>query len=102
MRRLALTLAALTLAAPAFAQNSQAPAPQTAPADRFNLDTPIEQLVADARAREALEANAPGISTHPMYEMFKTMSLRQLQPMSQGRLTDEIMRRVEAALAVLR
>jgi hypothetical protein len=101
--RLALPLAVIALAAPALAQNAQAPAAQpTAPAARFTLDTPVEQLVADAQARAVLEANVPGLAAHPMYEMFKTMSLRQLQPMSQGRLTDEIMNRLQTALTALR
>ena len=102
MIRLALPLAALALAAPAVAQNGQAAAPQTAPAARFTLDTPIEQLVADARARAVLDAEAAGLTSHSMYNMFKAMSLRQLQPMSQGRLTDDVMRRIETALAALR
>lgn len=73
----------------------------TAPAARFSLDTPIEVLAADPGALEVLEANLPGITSHPAYPQFKSLSLRQVQPFSQGFITDEIMTRIGTALAAL-
>lgn len=94
--------AALTLLAPAaFAQT--APAPAAAPAAaKFNLDTPIEALVADAEAKAVLDADLPGVATHPHYDMFKGMSLRAVQPMSGGKLTDELLKKVETDLAAIK
>lgn len=102
--------AALVLAAtvsPALAQDAttaatagEAAAPAgTEAAARFTLDTPIEQIVADDAARAVLDADLPGVSTHESYEMFKGMSLKQLQPYSAGALTDEALAKVEADLA---
>ena len=82
----------------AFAQDTA----QTAPAAKFNLDTPIETLVADEKAKAVIVADLPALMPHPMYDQFKGMSLRQLQPMSQGALTDDIMKKVEADLAAIK
>lgn len=96
--------AALAFLAPAaFAQTAPAPAPAAAPAAaKFNLDTPIEVLVADTQAKAVLDADLPGIATHPSYDMFKGMSLRQVQPMSGGKLTDEMLKKVETDLAAIK
>ncbi|MGK6354049.1 hypothetical protein ACMGDH_02340 [Sphingomonas sp. DT-207] len=99
--------AALALLAPgAFAQTAPAPAPATATATpataKFNLDTPIEALVADPRAKAVLDADLPGTTTHPAYESFKSMSLRAVQPFSDGKLTDEMLKKVEVDLAAIR
>ena len=94
--------AALALFAPAaFAQTAPAPAAPAAAA-KFSLDTPIEALVADAKAKAVLDADLPGVTTHASYEMFKTFSLRAVQPMSGGKLTDEILKKVEADLAAIK
>lgn len=83
----------------AFAQTTPA---QTAPAAKFNLDTPIETLAADEAAKAVLVADLPDLLPHPMYEQFKGMSLRQLQPMSQGALTDDLLKKVETDLAAIK
>ena len=96
--------AALALLAPgAFAQTAPAPAaPATTAAAKFSLDTPIEALVADPKAKAVLDADLPGVSTHPSYDMFKGMSLRAVQPMSNGKLTDEQLKKVETDLAAIK
>ncbi|NIJ21372.1 hypothetical protein FHS95_003075 [Sphingomonas naasensis] len=95
--------AALALLTPAaFAQTATAPAPAAKPAAaKFNLDTPIETLVGDPKAKAVLDADLPGIATHPSYEFFKSMSLRAVQPMSDGKLTDEMLKKVETDLAAI-
>jgi hypothetical protein len=94
--------AALAFLAPAaFGQTAPAPAPAAPAAAKFNLDTPIEGLVADPRAKAVLDADLPGIATHPSYDMFKGMSLRAVQPMSNGKLTDEMLKKVETDLAAI-
>lgn len=91
---------AFALAAPAAIA---APIPATAEAAvRLSLDTPIEAIVADPAGKAVLDANLPGIESHPSYDMFKGMSLRQLAPYSQGKLTDEILAKVEKELAAIK
>lgn len=98
--KFALIAAALAGLAPAaFAQTAPATAPAAA---KFSLDTPIEALVADPRAKAVLDADIPGVTTHPSYDMFKGMSLRAVQPMSGGKLTDEMLKKVETDLAAIK
>lgn len=112
--KLALTAAAIACMMPAaaFAQTAQtAPPPPTvtaapnppAPATaKFNLDTPIETLAADEKAKAVLMADLPDLLPHPSYEMFKGMSLRQVQPYSEGKITDEVLAKVETDLAAIK
>ena len=102
---LALSMALTT----ATAQTAPAPAPAAAAtpapaaaASKYNLDTPIETIVADPVAKAVLDANVPNTSTHPSYDMFKSMSLRQVAPMSNGVLTDEMLAKTEKALAAIK
>ncbi|AJP70833.1 hypothetical protein [Sphingomonas hengshuiensis] len=103
-----LTAAMLVCVAPVAASAQTAPAAAAAPATpaaavaKFNLDTPIEQLVADPKAKAVLDADLPGTSTHPAYDMFKAMSLRAVQPYSEGAITDEMLKKVEADLAAIK
>lgn len=93
------------LAPAAHAQSVPAPgapaAPATAAVAKFNLDTPIETLAADPKARAVIEADLPKLLPHPSYEMFKGMSLHQVQPYSAGELTDELLAKVAADLAAI-
>ncbi|MEI6486172.1 MAG: hypothetical protein WCO11_07870 [Sphingomonadales bacterium] len=91
----ALVLAALPAAA--FAQ-AAAPAAEAPAAAKLSLDTPIEQLLADAKGKTVLDTHIPMLSKHPMLDQFKSMSLKQLQPMSGGQLTDEMLAAVAADL----
>ncbi|MCW4462671.1 hypothetical protein OK349_13215 [Sphingomonas sp. BT-65] len=104
---LCAALAAVTLAPMAAAQTGNPPAAPAAPAvpaapaaaAKFNLDTPIQDIVADAKAKAALEANLPGLTTHESYEMFKGMSLNQLSGYAADKLTPEVLAKTEKALA---
>lgn len=100
MKSIVLGAAALACLMPVAASAQTA---QTAPAAtaRFNLDTPIETLAADENAKAVLMADLPDLLPHPSYDMFKAMSLRAVQPYSQGKLTDEILAKVEADLAAI-
>lgn len=110
MKLIVPAAAALAFLAPgAFAQTAPAAAsaPAASPAApaaaaKFSLDTPIEALVADAKAKAVLDADLPGVTTHPSYDMFKGMSLRAVQPMSDGKLTDEMLKKVETDLAAIK
>jgi len=39
------------------------------------------------------------IDKHPAYEQFKAMSFRAIQPFSEGKLTDEMLAKLDADLA---
>jgi hypothetical protein len=90
-------LTALAIAPAATAQTASAPA--AAAAAKFNLDTPIADIVADEKARAALDASLPGVTTHESYEMFKGMSLKQLSAYAPDKLTPEALAKTEKALA---
>jgi hypothetical protein len=95
---LALTLAALPAAA--LAQTAPAdPAPPAAAPAAPSLDLTIEQLLANEKNKAVLDARIPGLSSHPMLDQFKAMSLKQLQPMSGGQLTEAMLEAVAADLA---
>lgn len=89
------------VAAPAMAQS--APAPQASTAAGFSVDgTSIEALAADPRAKAVLDKELPQLLTHPAFDQFKSMTLSQLAPMSQGSITDEKLAVVQAELAKIK
>lgn len=79
-----------------MAATGAAPRPATTAA--LTLDTPIETLMADPRGKAVLESVMPTLAQHPMFDTFKSMSLRELQPMSKGMITDAVLAKVEAGL----
>lgn len=84
---------------PAIAAEPAAAEPREA---SFSLDTPIAKLIADYRAKAVLDREMPGLSTDRNLDKFRSMSLRQLQPASGGRVTDALLERVGTALAAIR
>ncbi|TXI82668.1 MAG: hypothetical protein E6Q40_12030 [Cupriavidus sp.] len=102
---LAVTIALIS-ATTALAQSAPVPAPAPAPpavADSatLSLDTPIEVLVATPAAKAALDADIPGLTTHPAYEKFKVESLRSVAPKFGGAISDKDLAKVQADLAAL-
>ena len=95
--RLLIAAAALPLALPPAAA-------QTAPAvaAKFSIDTPIQDLYADPAAKAVMDKHLPGLTAIPQYEMIKAISLRQLQPYSDGKLTDELLSAVDVDLAKIK
>jgi hypothetical protein len=93
----AFGLAVATLTTPAFAADEAAPI-----AAAFTIDTPIEALMADERAKAAVSAHLPGIDQHPAYEQFKALSLKAVAPFSQGLITDEVLAKIAADLAAIK
>ncbi|MEL7690151.1 hypothetical protein [Citromicrobium bathyomarinum] len=88
--------------APAIAQDDDADtmAAETAEAE-LTIDSPIEVLMADDGARAVVLAEMPGLDQHPAYGQFKAMSLKAVQPYSQGMVTDEMLANIAAGLAEL-
>lgn len=93
-------LVAVTLsltAAPALA-DTVAPATTA----KFTVDMPIEAIAADPKAKAVLDAVFPGMTTHAMYEQFKSMTLKQLQPMASDQITDAGIAKLTTELAALK
>ena len=95
--KLILAAVLAVLPVPALAQTAATPAAPAAAA--VSLDTPIEQLLANEKTKAMLDARIPGLTSHPMLDQFKAMSLKQLQPMAGGQLTDAMLEAVAADLA---
>jgi len=97
----ALGLAAAVLTTPALAEDSAAAtaAPMVA---AFTLDTPIEALMADERAKAVVTTHLPGIDQHPAYEQFKTLSLKAVAPFSQGLITEDLLAKIADDLAAIK
>jgi hypothetical protein len=91
----------VTIVAPSLAQAAPVEAAPMA-ASRLSLDTPIEQIVADDAGKAVIMANFPDMMAHPAFDQFKAMSLKQLQPMSQGAITDEALAKAGAALGTIK
>jgi hypothetical protein len=105
----------MSLIAIALFAGQAAPAPTAAPAPaapaaiapaaagKFTLDTPIETIEADAKAKEVLTADlGMDVAQHPAYESFKSMSLNQVAPMSGGKITDDVLKKVATDLAAIK
>ena len=99
--RLLIAAAALPLALPSTAAAQTAPAAPAAAA-KFSIDTPIQDLYADPAAKAVMDKHLPGLTAIPQYEMIKAISLRQLQPYSDGKLTDELLSAVDTDLAKIK
>ncbi|WP_421931659.1 hypothetical protein [Phenylobacterium sp.] len=82
-----------------FGLMAAAPALAQAPAAALSVEsTPIETLVANPAAKAVLDKDIPGLTTHEAYDQFKSMTLTQVAPMSQGALTDDMLKTVQADL----
>jgi hypothetical protein len=95
----ALGLAAAALTTPALAEDTAMSAPMAA---AFTVETPIEALMADERAKAVVTKHLPGIDQHPAYADFKALSLKSLAPFSQGLITEELLTKIAADLAAIK
>ena len=96
-----MLLAALLFAA-APVQAQAAPAAAAVAAARFNLDTPVQDIVADEKGRAVLDATLPELRTNAAYETFKAMSLNQLAPYAADKLTPAVLAKVATSLATVK
>ena len=93
---LILALSATGLAvAPAPARADDA-AQSTA---KFSVDTPIDVLMADARAKAVVDKYIPDLDKSEHYPLFHAESLRQIAPNAGGRLSDDVLKQIDADLA---
>ncbi len=77
--------------------------PPLAPASPgpLSLNTSIEAICATRAGKAVLDRDLPGLTARPEFAMFKAMTLKQLQPMSKGKLTDAQLNKVASDLAAL-
>jgi succinyl-CoA synthetase alpha subunit len=97
----AFGLAAAALTTPALANETATTAAATTAA-AFSVETPIESLMADERAKAVVTKHIPGLDQHPAYEQFKALSLKALAPYSQGMISDELLGKIDADLAAIK
>ncbi len=77
------------------------PPPAAAPPRPLSLDSSLEAICATPGGKAVLDRDLPGLTARPEFAMFKAMTLKQLQPMSRGHLTDADLAKVGADLAAL-
>lgn len=100
----ALGLALTAVTAPVLAAQDDAPAAAEAEAAAFTIDTPIEVLMADERAKAVVAKHFGGqdLVLHPAYEQFKSLSLKAVAPFSQGMITEDMLTKIAADLAEIK
>jgi len=77
-------------------------APKAAPPPGpLTVNTPIETICATPAGKAVLDRDLPGLTTRPEFPMFKGMTLKQIEPMSKGHITDAVLAQVQADLAAL-
>lgn len=67
----------------------------------FSIQTPIERLVADPRARAVLDRELPGFTSHPQYDQVKSMSLAALEAMFPSVIPHARVKAIDAALRAI-
>jgi len=93
---------AVAVVGPAVAWAAEAATAAPAAAASPSVETtPIVELVDNPKTKAVLDKHIPGVADHPSYDMFKGMSLRQLEPMSQGLLTDDMLTAIQGDLTAL-
>lgn len=93
-------LATLIIATPVVAQTTPASTPVAAvPAtEALTVESPIAAIMADPAGKASIAKNLPDLPIHPMYESIKGMSLKEVQPMSSGAITDAMIANVDKDL----
>jgi hypothetical protein len=98
----ALAIAVSLSGGAALAQSAPAPAaPEPPAAQVLTIDTPIEVVTATPKAKAVLDADIPGLTEHPLFDKFKSDSLRALAPKFGGAISDKDLAKVQADLAAL-
>jgi glucose/arabinose dehydrogenase len=88
-------------AAPPAPSDAAAPVAPTVPSEPFTRETPIEKIAADPGGAAVLNKDIPGLLTDKSYDFFKSMNLKQIQRLSDGDLSDDMVRQAEADLKAL-
>ena len=105
MKRVAIVIGLLgaCVAGAASAQTAQ-PAPAPAHenhAARPTIESSIEALINDPATKAVMDKHLPGLAEHSAYSQFKGMTLRQVAPFSEGKITNAIIAAIDADLKAL-
>jgi hypothetical protein len=96
-----LIAASFAIAGAATAADAPPATAAAAPAAKASLSmetTPIADLAAKPETKAVLDKHFPGMTTHPAFEEFKAMSVKQVQPMAQGAISDDAIAAAQADL----
>ncbi len=108
MRTLLLGLSALTLATTAgaaLAQSAPAASPAAAPpmsampgmASKPSVKTStIGDLLANPATKAVVDKDLPGLTADPRLEQAMSMTLADIEPYSEGKITDAVLAKVQA------
>jgi len=69
-----------------------------APRGPLSVNTSIEAICATPAGKAVLDRDLPGLTARPEFPMFKAMTLKQLEPMSKGHITDAVLAKVQRDL----
>lgn len=67
----------------------------------LSIDSTLGDILADEKGKAVLEKHLPGVSSMPGLDMAKGYSLKAIAPMSQGRITDEMLNAIAEDLSKL-
>ena len=67
----------------------------------LSIDSTLGEILADEKGKAVLEKHLPGVTSMPQIEMAKGYSLKTIAPMSQGRITDELLKAIDEDLGKL-
>jgi hypothetical protein len=67
----------------------------------LTVESKISALLADDCAKAILDRHCPGMSNDPRIQMAMGMTLKQIMPLSQGRITTDVIEAISADLATL-
>ena len=67
----------------------------------FSTESTIQELLDNPTSRAFMEANMDELVNHPMLGMIKGMSLKSVAPFSGGKLTDELLAKIDLELKKL-
>jgi hypothetical protein len=81
------------------AELRQPPAPATS--RPLSINTSIEAICATPAGKAVLDRDLPGLTTRPEFPMFKAMTLKQLEPLSKGHITDAVLAKVQHDLTAV-
>lgn len=98
--------AVLVAALPAGAAPQKGAPARTAPvqhpaAPRFTIDSAVGDLMDDPRARVVMDKHFPNLKKNPHYFMIEDRSVRQLGPISGGKLTPAALAKIDAELRAI-
>ena len=67
----------------------------------YTVDTKLKVLLKDPKAVEALDSALPGFTDNKQLKLVSGMTIREIQSLPSGSMTEDDLARIEAALAAI-